>query len=122
MFRSNIKIRFIGETQPERRLERLLKRGLYDDAEQFAKIFGLDVQVMSQTYVIKKNVFEMVYVARINDLMEQISGADNDTIYKEVMKYIDLVQDDNIVSPALFINFVKNEKFFRLESFVSPVL
>jgi len=38
-------LRFIVEAQPEMRLQRLLKRRLYDDAEFFAKTYDLDIQV-----------------------------------------------------------------------------
>lgn len=40
-----VNIRFISEAQPSLRLQRLLKRGMYDEAELFAKTFGLNVQV-----------------------------------------------------------------------------
>lgn len=40
-----LNIRFIMEAQPEIRLQRLLKRGLFDDAELFANTYDLDIQV-----------------------------------------------------------------------------
>lgn len=41
----NIRVRLITEAQPDMKLARLLNKCRFDEAEQFAIQFGLDLQV-----------------------------------------------------------------------------
>jgi len=43
--RQTVNLRELTEMQPEKRLEKLISKRRFDEAEAFAKQFGLDLQV-----------------------------------------------------------------------------
>ena len=42
---TSLRVRCLSEAQPETRFARMLHKKLFEEAEQFAKTFGLDVEV-----------------------------------------------------------------------------
>lgn len=48
---SSIHLKVISESQPEYRLERMLRRGKFEEAEEFARSFSLDVEIVYKAHL-----------------------------------------------------------------------
>uniref|UniRef100_A0AC34Q5K0 Kinetochore-associated protein 1 n=1 Tax=Panagrolaimus sp. JU765 TaxID=591449 RepID=A0AC34Q5K0_9BILA len=78
----SILIRYIDEVQPDARLDKLLYNARYDEAEEFAKLYNLNLEKVHQT-----RVMEMI---RLFD--------DTDATMKSIFHYCDLISDENQVA------------------------
>ncbi|VDK56844.1 unnamed protein product [Anisakis simplex] len=81
-----VRIRVITESQPDARLDRLLNRMKFDDAEIFAKQFNLDMQ--------------KVHKSRVNYMLSTLACCDHmeREAFNVFMHYLDLIQDHNWVT------------------------
>ncbi|CAD6188515.1 unnamed protein product [Caenorhabditis auriculariae] len=102
---SEIVVRQVCESQPEVKLDSLLKRYKFDEAEQFAKTYKLDLQ--------------RVYVSRVNYL---VSDADLDQFeesYQDLMRTFDLVADHNTIGETCISLISLSQKFERIMSYLT---
>uniref|UniRef100_A0A0K0DF05 Rod_C domain-containing protein n=1 Tax=Angiostrongylus cantonensis TaxID=6313 RepID=A0A0K0DF05_ANGCA len=83
-----VKVREIVEAQPEMKLERLISRNQFDQAEQFAIQFNLDVQ--------------KVHVARMHYLLSLAAVSNSDEHFAQLMNCLENVNDHNMVGEVCF--------------------
>ncbi|VDM41305.1 unnamed protein product [Toxocara canis] len=119
---AGVRIRVISESQPDARLDRLLNRMKFDDAELFAKQFKLDIQVFHMLNIenefitpsfqrlVQNNLIDYfivshfkgnkVHKSRVNCILSELSS--NGVVlrhkFEAFLKYLDLITDDNWVT------------------------
>uniref|UniRef100_A0A915BMD4 RZZ complex subunit KNTC1/ROD C-terminal domain-containing protein n=1 Tax=Parascaris univalens TaxID=6257 RepID=A0A915BMD4_PARUN len=83
---ASVRIRVITESQPDARLDRLLNRMKFDDAEVFAKQFKLDIQ--------------KVHKSRVNSILSELSS--DEAVLRDkfgsFLGHLDLITDHNWVT------------------------
>uniref|UniRef100_A0A914UJB6 Anaphase-promoting complex subunit 4-like WD40 domain-containing protein n=1 Tax=Plectus sambesii TaxID=2011161 RepID=A0A914UJB6_9BILA len=80
----NLRIRTVVEAQPDMKLIRLLNKCRFQQAELFAKQFGLDLQI--------------VYKTQLNFLLDELQGPNAEQQHFDAfMKCLASVQDDDLV-------------------------
>lgn len=80
---STLHVKLISEGQPDLRLARMLRRGKYDEAQNFASAFNLDP--------------ETVYKEQVKGLMGKLNVWQPGTksiheIFKEIMDYLNKIK------------------------------
>lgn len=80
---NTLHIKLISEVQPDLRLARMLRRGKYDDARNFAEVFNLDPQ--------------MVYKEQVKGLMGKLDVWQPETkgiqeTFVEMIDYLDKIK------------------------------
>ncbi|KAK6182557.1 hypothetical protein SNE40_010211 [Patella caerulea] len=83
-----IRYRCLTEARPETRLSRLLNKKLFEQAEEFAKKFNLDV--------------ELVYAVKVNDILDQVASWNSgnhstesiNNMIEDLWRCLDLITDD----------------------------
>lgn len=80
---NTLHIKIISEGQPDLRLARMLRRGKYDEARNFAAAFNLDP--------------EMVYKEQVKGLMSKLDVWQTDSIdiqktFEEMIDYLDKIK------------------------------
>ncbi|VDM58778.1 unnamed protein product [Angiostrongylus costaricensis] len=83
-----VKVRELVEAQPEMKLERLISRNQFDQAEQFAIQFSLDIQ--------------KVHVARMHYLLSLAAVSNSDEHFAQLMNCLENVNDHNMVGEVCF--------------------
>ncbi|PAV70203.1 hypothetical protein WR25_16940 [Diploscapter pachys] len=87
-----VNLRELTEMQPEKRLEKLISKRRFDEAEAFAKQFGLDLQ--------------KIYTRRIYCLVEDIELADTaqekTIIMAKLVSAFQQLSDDNLIGDLCF--------------------
>ncbi|XP_041351037.1 kinetochore-associated protein 1-like [Gigantopelta aegis] len=85
---SAVRFKFLLETEPETRLYRLIRKKKFQEAEEFARLFNLDI--------------ELVYKAKLNIILDQLSpwnaseleSKEIDQLISEMWDSIELITDD----------------------------
>ncbi|VDD93411.1 unnamed protein product [Enterobius vermicularis] len=84
---ASIRLRSVSECQPDMRLQRMLIRCQFDEAEQLANLFGLDLQ--------------KVYVARANYLLSCLdSDVEDQGLFDAFIACLDKIEDNNWVGES----------------------
>ncbi|VVC25678.1 Hypothetical protein CINCED_3A000948 [Cinara cedri] len=97
-------IKIISEVQPDLRLARMLRRGKYDEARNFAAVFNLDPQ--------------MVYKEQVKGLMGKLDIWQPGTkgieeIFDEMINYLDKIKDYMFVGNCALNTIVPNFTLYR---------
>ncbi|CAH0550737.1 unnamed protein product [Brassicogethes aeneus] len=78
---NELRICQITETEPEKRLERLIRKHKFEEAEQFVTLFGLDRHLIAKAkaqLIVDKNVCETEDMANLIEMLDTI----NDDLFK----------------------------------------
>lgn len=87
-FVQTIELKSITETDPEQRFKKLLLRGHFDEAEEFAKQFDLSLEPLHEARV-KRSILKL---QSLNASSERF-----DRTFKELMMQMSLVEDKNFL-------------------------
>ncbi len=93
------RVRAICEAQPEMRLTRLLNRCQFDEAENFARQFDLDLQASDESACTQRVTrLQIVYKTRVNYLLNILKNdCSTEEQFGDFLRCLDAVQDDNLV-------------------------
>jgi kinetochore-associated protein 1 len=105
-----VELRCLTETDPTERLRNLISRGLFNEAEKYAKEFGLSVEPVNQ--------------AKVQSLLKNLeqSSSDNETLqtyFDEMMKVMEGIEDKNFFS-KLYLNEIPSRS--HLSQFLQFIL
>lgn len=93
-FVTELRLKLITESIPQVKLDRMLRRKCFDEAEKFARVFGLSVQPVykarAEEYIISAD-FQITNIAQFCTILEQI-----DDIHFVVQCCLDNVTPDSL--------------------------
>ncbi|ESO94163.1 hypothetical protein LOTGIDRAFT_232428 [Lottia gigantea] len=85
---STVRFRCLNEAKPETRLSRLLNKKLFDQAEEFAKTFNLDLELVYEVKV--RHILEQVAPWNSNKYSEEMI----ESMIKDLWTCLDLIKND----------------------------
>lgn len=75
---SELRFTAVYETTPEKRLERLLRKGAFEEAEKFSKTYGLDINIVKKAKaqaIIDKSVCSKEDIDELLSMLTEINDA-----------------------------------------------
>ncbi|XP_013416071.1 kinetochore-associated protein 1-like [Lingula anatina] len=86
---TQLRIRSLSEAQPETRFYRILHKNQFEEAEQFAKMFGMDVELV---YKVKSShILDRLSPWNIDKIQDE---AEVGEIFSQLMQCLELIKDD----------------------------